>query len=152
PLLGFALFFVMAIGMGLPNLFLGVFSGSLASLPRSGEWLNYAKKVMGIALLGVALYFVQPFLPDRAMGLLVLAFTVVAGVYLGLLEKTRLSSRLFPALKIAVGVLVVVLGAWFARPLLAQREGAQWETYTHEAYGRALNAGKPILIDFSAEW
>jgi len=152
PILGFCLFFVMAIGMGLPNLFLGVFSGSLSSLPRSGEWLNYAKKVMGIALLGVALYFLQPFLADRTMGLLVLLFTLGAGIYLGLLEKTRLASRLFPALKIAVGVLVVVLGAWLARPLLAQREEAPWEPYTHEAYARAINAGKPVLIDFSAEW
>src|SRR5438094_9900612 len=47
PLLGFWLFFVLALGMGLPNLVLGIFSVALASLPRSGAWLIYAKKCMG---------------------------------------------------------------------------------------------------------
>ena len=152
PILGFWLFFVMAIGMGLPNLVLGVFSGSLSSLPRSGEWLLYAKKVMGVALLGVAIYFLQPFLADRGMGLLVLGFAVAAGAYLAILEKTRLAWRLFPALKAAVGLLIVALGLWFSMALLAARQGAQWETYSHEAFARASVAGKPILIDFSAEW
>src|SRR5688572_20708600 len=68
PFFGFWLFFVLAIGMGLPNLVLGIFSGALAGLPRSGAWLIYAKKVMGVALLAVAIYFAQPFLGDRAIG------------------------------------------------------------------------------------
>ena len=152
PILGFWLFFVMAIGMGLPNLVLGVFSGSLSSLPRSGEWLLYAKKVMGVALLGVAIYFLQPFLADREMGLLVLGFALAAGAYLAILEKTRLAWRLFPALKVAVGLLVVAMGLWFSMPLLVERQGAEWEPYSHEAFARASAAGKPILIDFSAEW
>src|SRR6185295_19012261 len=118
PLLGFWLFFVMALGMGLPNLVLGVFSGSLSSLPRSGEWLIYAKKVMGVGMLGVALYFLQPFLKDRVMGILVVAFAVISGIYVGFLEKTRLASRLFPVLKAAIGVALIVAGIWMSMPLL----------------------------------
>ncbi len=152
PFLGFCLFFVMAVGMGLPNLVLGVFSGSLSSLPRSGEWLVYAKKVMGIGMLAVALYFLQPFLKDRVMGVLGLVFAIVAGVYIGFLEKTRLASRLFPALKALVGVALVAGGSWLSVPLLGARAEPEWAAYSQEAFVRASTSGRPILIDFSAAW
>jgi len=152
PVLGFWLFFVMAVGMGLPNLVLGVFSGSLASLPRSGEWLVYAKKVMGIGMLAVALYFLQPFLKDRLMGVLVVVFAIAAGVYIGFLEKTRMASRLFPALKALVGAALIAGGIWFSVPLLAARADAGWVPYSSEALARAGKDGRPVLIDFSAEW
>ncbi|MBI1950746.1 MAG: thioredoxin family protein [Acidobacteria bacterium] len=152
PVLGFWLFFVMAIGMGLPNLVLGVFSGSLAALPRSGEWLIYAKKVMGIGMLAVAIYFVQPLLKDRVVGTIAVAFALLAGIYLGFLERTRLESRLFPVLKGAIGVLVVAAGIWLSMPLLGAREEPEWQSYSHEAFAGAALSGRPILIDFYADW
>jgi uncharacterized protein len=152
PILGFWLFFVMALGMGLPNLVLGVFSGSLSSLPRSGEWLIYAKKVMGVGMLAVALYFLQPFLKDRVMGILVVAFALVSGVYVGFLEKTHLASRLFPILKGAIGAALIAAGLWLSMPLLSAREGPEWEPYSDEAFARAAGGGRPILVDFYADW
>ncbi|HKB08323.1 MAG TPA: DUF255 domain-containing protein [Candidatus Polarisedimenticolia bacterium] len=152
PFLGFWLFFVMAIGMGLPNLVLGVFSGSLSTLPRSGEWLIYAKKVMGVGMLAVALYFLQPFLKDRVLGILIVVFALIAGVYVGFVERTRLASRLFPVLKGAIGVALIAAGIWVSMPLLSAREGPEWEHYTHEAFARASTSGRPILLDFYADW
>ncbi|HEU4401604.1 MAG TPA: DUF255 domain-containing protein [Candidatus Polarisedimenticolia bacterium] len=152
PVLGFWLFFVLAIGMGLPNLVLGIFSGALAGLPRSGVWLIYAKKVMGVALLGVALYFTQPFLSDRHLGVIALVSSVVAGIYLGLLERTRLRSGWFRPLKVAIGVVVVMLGAWLALPLLNARPATGWEPYSPEAVERATAASRPVVIDFFADW
>jgi hypothetical protein len=152
PVLGFWLFFVLAVGMGLPNLVLGVFSGALASLPRSGVWLIYAKKVMGIAMLAVAIYFLQPFLPDRALGILVLAFAAAAGIYLGLLDRTRFTSLWFRPLKLAVGLLVVASGAWLALPLVSARGEPRWAPYTPEAIARARADSRPVVIDFYADW
>jgi len=152
PFLGFWLFFVMAIGMGLPNLVLGVFSGSLSSLPRSGEWLVYAKKVMGIGMLAVAIYFLQPFLHDRVMGVLVVLFAVISGVYVGFLERTRLPSRLFPVLKGIIGAALVAAGLWLSMPLLGARAEPGWEPYSDAAFSRTRASGRPILIDFYADW
>ncbi|MEO8036799.1 MAG: cytochrome c biogenesis protein CcdA, partial [Acidobacteriota bacterium] len=39
PTLGFLMFFVLALGLGLPYLILGVFSSGLSELPRSGMWM-----------------------------------------------------------------------------------------------------------------
>jgi thiol:disulfide interchange protein DsbD len=152
PMLGFWLFFVLALGMGLPFLVLGAFSSMLSGLPRSGVWLIYAKKVMGVALLAVALYFLQPFLPDRVLGYAALAFAVAAGLYLAWLERTRTKGRLFVPIRIAIGALVVFVGFWLALPLVRARAEVPWQPFSSEAMAAAQAAGKPILIDFFAVW
>jgi len=57
PGLGFALFFALSLGLGLPYLLLGAFSGAIKSLPRSGMWLERSKKIFAVPLLLAALYY-----------------------------------------------------------------------------------------------
>jgi thiol:disulfide interchange protein DsbD len=52
PVLGFWTFFVLALGMGTPFIFLGILSGSLNRLPRSGEWMVWVKRIFGFVMLG----------------------------------------------------------------------------------------------------
>jgi thiol:disulfide interchange protein DsbD len=150
--LGFWLFFVLALGMGLPFLVLGTFSGMLATLPRSGVWLIYAKKVMGVGLLAVALYFMQPFLADHVLGWSAILFAVVAGVYLAWLEKTRMRAAWFLPLRLVIGALVVTGGFWLALPLVRARVQPRWQPYADDAVTRAGSDGRPVLIDFFAVW
>ena len=37
-------------------------------------------------------------------------------------------------------------------PLLGAREEPEWQPYAHEAFARASMSGRPILIDFYADW
>jgi thiol:disulfide interchange protein DsbD len=55
--LGFLLFFVLSLGLGLPYLVLGTLSGSIKSLPRSGAWMEKLKKVFAVLLVFAALYY-----------------------------------------------------------------------------------------------
>ncbi|MGD8413213.1 MAG: cytochrome c biogenesis protein CcdA, partial [Candidatus Latescibacterota bacterium] len=48
PLLGFALFFTLSAGLGLPYVFLAIASGNISKLPRSGEWMEWVRKVFGV--------------------------------------------------------------------------------------------------------
>jgi thiol:disulfide interchange protein DsbD len=57
PMLGFLLFFFLSMGLGLPYLLLGSFSGAIKSLPRSGAWLERSKKIFAIPLLLAAFYY-----------------------------------------------------------------------------------------------
>lgn len=68
PWLGFGLFFVMGIGMGLPYLVLGVAAHRMAWWPKAGNWLVWTKRLLGVALLALAFYYVQPLLPKRTAG------------------------------------------------------------------------------------
>ena len=66
PTLGFWLLFVMGLGMGLPFLLIGLLANRLARWPKSGPWLVWNKKALGVVLLGLAFYFVRPLLPMMA--------------------------------------------------------------------------------------
>ena len=58
--LGFAYLFVFSMGMTALLIAVGLFSGTLAALPRAGPWSAWIKKAGGVVLLGVAeYYFIQ---------------------------------------------------------------------------------------------
>ncbi|MFC1835071.1 cytochrome c biogenesis protein CcdA [Thermodesulfobacteriota bacterium] len=54
---GGSLLFVFALGMGLLLVIVGTFSGVVASLPRSGEWMVKIKKGLGLFMIGLGEYF-----------------------------------------------------------------------------------------------
>ncbi|MGD0057876.1 MAG: cytochrome c biogenesis protein CcdA [Verrucomicrobiia bacterium] len=66
PWLGWWLFFALALGLGLPYVVLGTFSGLLTRLPKSGTWMVNVKKVFGVALIAVAAWITSPLWLDLA--------------------------------------------------------------------------------------
>lgn len=56
-LLGFVYLFVFSIGMCALLVLVGLSSGALARLPRSGRWMTWIKRGFGIVMLGVAEYY-----------------------------------------------------------------------------------------------
>lgn len=57
---GFLYLFVFSIGMTALLVLVGVFSGTLSVLPRSGTWLLWMKRIAGLIMLGMAeYYFIQ---------------------------------------------------------------------------------------------
>ncbi len=56
-LLGFVYLFVFSLGMTALLVVVGVFSGSLAALPRSGKWMVWAKRLAALIMLAMAEYY-----------------------------------------------------------------------------------------------
>jgi thiol:disulfide interchange protein DsbD len=83
PWLGFVVFFTLSLGLGLPLFCLALFSGNLSKLPRSGEWMLWVRKLMGWVLIGMAVYFIRPVLPEMARILLPAIVALTAGLHLG---------------------------------------------------------------------
>jgi thioredoxin:protein disulfide reductase len=151
PLAGFGLFFTLAMGLGLPYLVLGTASASLGKLPRSGEWMVAVKKVFGFALLALAVWFVRPLLPENVFTIAIAAPLVAGGFWLLLFEKNGRSVAWFRAVKVAVALLFFGAGAVLALPARRGRE-LVFQPYSEEALASARAAGKPVLIDFYADW
>lgn len=55
--LGFTYLFVFSLGMTALLAAVGLSSGTLAALPRSGRWMVWLKKLAGLLMLGVAEYY-----------------------------------------------------------------------------------------------
>lgn len=58
---GAVILFVMALGMGVPLLLVGLFGPKV--LPKSGEWLHDIKVLMGFGLLAMAIWLMTRWLP-----------------------------------------------------------------------------------------
>ena len=56
-LLGFVYLFTFSIGMCALLVLVGIFSGTLARLPRSGTWMTWIKRGFGVVMLGAAEYY-----------------------------------------------------------------------------------------------
>jgi thiol:disulfide interchange protein DsbD len=138
-LLGFVFFFVLSLGLGLPYLFLGAFSGSLSKLPRAGAWMESIKKVFGWVLLAMAAYFLRSVLPAPVGAWLLPAVLVIAVLVL-------LARGFGLGWPVRTAIAIVFLGvALFFVP----RQLSGWRPYDAAA---AVSSGRPAIIDFSAEW
>jgi len=55
--LGFAYLFVFSLGMTALLVVVGLFSGTLAALPKSGRWMVWVKRAAGVIMLVMAQYY-----------------------------------------------------------------------------------------------
>jgi thiol:disulfide interchange protein DsbD len=149
--LGFGLFFTLAMGLGLPYLVLGTATGALQKLPRSGEWMVAVRKVFGFALLSLAVYFLRPVLPPRVWEIGIALPLLFGGIWFLFFEKTGATVRWFRGVTIAVALGLLVAGTVFALPQKAGPALA-FERYSDAAVEAAKAAGKPVMIDFYADW
>jgi thioredoxin:protein disulfide reductase len=140
--LGFALFFTLALGLGFPYL-VGV-----NALPRSGVWMEHVKKAMGFILIAVAFYFVRPLVGDELYGWGVGLSLLAGALFLFFVGRKSPSGR---AIRITSAVILLTAGIFFLWPR-QHVPGIEWERYAEGQIAAAQTAGKPVMIDFYADW
>lgn len=151
--LGFLLFLTLGLGLGLPYIVLAMFSGAIRRLPRSGEWMVAVEHLFGFALIGVALFFLSPILPAVVYRWLMFAFLAGVGVYLAVFDKLARTVRGFFLFKRLLGVALVAWAVMLAVPTHKAEGGhIAWQTYSEQALQQAVAEGKPVVIDFYADW
>jgi thiol:disulfide interchange protein DsbD len=149
-LFGFQTMFAMSLGLGLPYLFLALFSNLIQSLPRSGDWMLWVKKVFGILLAAIGVYYALIGLAPRLAVWILPVALVLGGLYLGFVDRHGSAKRGFRMFKRALGVLAVLAGIPFVMLLLV--EGLRFQPYDEAAMQAALAAGRPVMLEFSADW
>ena len=150
-LFGFALFFTLALGLGVPYIGLAMAAGHIRRLPRSGEWLAWVEHLFGFILVGLALYFLDPVVPNNLMTRFLPYYAAAVGIYLGFISPEGRSWRPFLMLRSALGIVAVVALAFLLYPRKAP-EKLRFEPFNSELLASATEARKPVLIDFSADW
>ncbi len=158
--LGFWLLFTFAMGMGVLFLLIGTFSSSFKKLPRSGPWMDGVKFVLGTTMLGVALYYLKPLLPETwfmiclSLMLATAVFIFIAKVY------PKLDHKFWHYMPFVFCALIVVSPLALKLPTsthtseqlqkAALKNG--WAYFSEEALLKAKEQGKPVIIDFFADW
>ena len=169
-LMGGTALFVMALGMGLPLVVVGVSEGAL--LPRAGSWMNAVKQFFGVLLLAVAVWIVSPVLPPAGVLLAWAALLIGSGVLLRAIDPLPPQARTVVRLGKALGLVALLAGAAMLAgalagsrdplmPLEAFRSGgiAEGKPVTFERIAsvaeldaRLADADRPVMLDFYADW
>lgn len=152
PWLGFLIFFVLSLGLGLPLFVLALFSGQLQRLPKAGGWMLWVRKLMGWVLVGMAVYFIRPLLPEILKIILPVAVAVAAGLHLGWLDKNEAGFKAFPWLKTIAGTACLVAATFWITAWAMRGPGITWHCYSDETVQQAMAQKKPVIIDFYASW
>jgi thiol:disulfide interchange protein DsbD len=174
--LGFFALLGLGLGMGAPLLAIGTSAGKL--LPRAGAWMDAVKAVFGVLLLAVAVLLVERVIPAAVAMVLWALLLISSGVYLGALTQHGPEasgwSKLWKSLGVALliyGVLMLIGAAAGGKdtiqPLrgLAPAAGGHGAVAAHPEFKRiktvadldqavaaASAAGKPVMLDFYADW
>lgn len=148
--LGFLLFFVLAMGLGLPYFLLAIFSGKIKKLPKAGEWMEAVKHIFGWLLLGMAAYFVSPILPKEIAHYLLPVFGVIAALYLLFVDRLANNLLGFRIFKTLFALIIFALSVFTLIP--SEKKSIEWQKFTEEQVTLAKNEGKPVIIDFYADW
>jgi thiol:disulfide interchange protein DsbD len=152
---GTLLFFIMGLGLGLPYLILATFSGLLTKLPQSGIWMVWIRKLFGVLLVGVALYF---FLPQAKhiydqQGFFFGLLAIFGGLLLGFLDHGSGYTKAFKIGRGIFGILMILFGIlWVNKAIQAKPSELNWVHYQNETLTELQPEGKPIFIDFYADW
>lgn len=152
PLLGFGLFFVLALGLGLPLVILAMFSGAMALLPRSGVWMVWVKKVFGVVMVGMALYFARPLIAGDAFYGWLSAVTAVAGGAYLLWAGRGIGGKWFALFRWAVPAALVAFGVWVSPATHTGHAEFPFTPYSRAAFENSAKQARPAILDFTADW
>jgi thiol:disulfide interchange protein DsbD len=152
PIFGFALFFTLAIGLGLPYIALALAAGHIRALPRSGEWLAWIEQLFGFVLVGLALYFLDPVVRGWTRRIMPY-YAAAAGIFLGFITPAGRQWRPFLVFRSVLGAISLGALVWMLA-FSAAKPAAQlaFDPYDVAALNQARAAKKPVVIDFSASW
>ena len=163
-LVGFSLFFALAIGLGLPFLVLGFFSGNIHRLPRSGDWMVWVRKIFGFVLFCMAWYFMRSLLSTLTWSLGLTLLLMIGGIYLAWVAQVTVAGKTFTVFRNIVGGLFFASALYFAvtgvEMVLSEKTAAAepvkesiiWENFSRENLLKAREEQRPVFIDFYADW
>jgi thiol:disulfide interchange protein DsbD len=176
--LGGVALFVLALGMGVPLLLVGLSAGAL--LPRAGGWMNAVKYFFGVLMLAIAVYLVSPIIPAWINMLLWALLLIGSAIYLHALDPLAAHAsgwtRLWKGIGVVllIGGLAILLGMLAgSRDLLqpldvfkggpggtaiaAEQKGLAFEKVKDVAeldarLAAAKADGRAVMLDFYADW
>jgi thiol:disulfide interchange protein DsbD len=153
PFMGFLLFFVLSMGLGLPYVFLAAFSSAINKLPRSGEWMIGVKIIFGFVLIGMAINTLEPIIPKNIFMYLYPLFIIFAGVFLIIFDRKGQNAPVFTRIKYILAIAAIAYGTWILKPESHSAE-VNWQMLNSvESIENTIKAkNTPVMIDFYADW
>lgn len=166
--IGFFYLFFYALGLGLIFMVLGISSQASRFFPKSGPWMNMMKFILGSLMLSACFYYLNLLIPERfffmGIGVALITLASIYGAFLpivGLPPIRRIQKGFMQAI-LVIGFGYLAIGTLNLSHLMKDpfainkevqsSELLDWQIYSEELLVDAKSAGKPVVIDFWADW
>jgi len=165
------IFLMMGVGLSAPYILLSWYPSLLRFLPKPGAWMEKFKLAMGFPVLATALWLLArtaDHFGDRGplwVGLFLVLLAFAAWVWGEFVQRSTRRRGL------AIAVCLLLLGfgygyclenelAWrspqaataSANNRKRDRDGIDWQPWSAAAVEKAQGEGRPVLVDFTANW
>jgi thiol:disulfide interchange protein len=151
----FLVFLFIGLGMAFPYLLLAINPKWLRYLPKPGEWMLRVKQAMGFLLVGTLLWLMWILGQMRGadavvkLGAILLVIAILAWIKGSF--WTPMSSGRSRILAIVSMILVLLLAAG-SYGFVTKPSQLVWRPFSKTALDEALATGKPVFVDFTADW
>lgn len=155
--LGGSALFVLGLGSGVPLLVIAVFGRKF--LPKSGSWMNLVKKVLGLVLVGVALYQLSKIISLQVVAIIGIIWLVISGTII-LWQLLSSSSRALRGSIVGAFALIALLLPVYSTSIRGVLMAANESKFTVVTTQKQLDSylalaqsqHQPVVIDFYADW
>ncbi len=161
PLVILATFGAIGLGLAAPFVLLTLIPGLARIVPKPGAWMERLRELLGFALLATVLWLL--WLVGRFAGadgvlqvLLLLLCAAFAAWIFGALQRQRARVLLRCAGTVFLVLLLLVAGRYLtptstnAQP--SSTHSGAWQPYSQAALDKARQAGRPVFVNFTADW
>jgi thiol:disulfide interchange protein len=151
----FLVFLFIGLGMAFPYLLLAFNPKWLRYLPKPGDWMLRLKQCMGFLLVGTLLWLMWILGQMRGvdavveLGAILLVIAILAWIKGAF--WTPFSSRRSRLLAFVAMVSVLLL-AGVSYGFVTKPSQLAWQPFSKSALDEALSSGKPVFVDFTADW
>ncbi len=174
PTLSVVSFLLVGFGMGIPYFVLGLVSNPRSALPKAGGWMKSVKAIMGLAVIYFGIqYFIQamPQLADPAVEPKIwIAFFLASALFLFWWDRKAADARTWNIKGAGILLAGILAGTAYSGMIAEQKLDAtreefkkllgsggstkvsEFDKFTNESWEAAKASGKPIFIDFTANW
>jgi thiol:disulfide interchange protein DsbD len=152
------IFTALALGLALPYLLLTLQPAWTRLLPKPGVWMEYLKVATAVPIFATVIWLVWLFTMvagTNALVYLLACFVLLAMAGWVLGRWPAKSGGSVAALILAVVALTLPLSA--VRGVHAESKSSvethgTWQPYSAAAFAAARGLGKPVFVDFTAQW
>jgi suppressor for copper-sensitivity B len=154
-----AVFLALGVGLAIPYLLVAAFPAVATSLPRPGPWMVVLRRVLGVALVGTAVWLLSVLAAETGA----IATVAVVGAIVVILAAIWFGPRLLaPANAVAWGVAIIATAVAFAVPAfledhhtegpIAAKADGVWTPFDADAISGLVRNGKVVFVDVTADW
>ena len=156
----FGLFTLIGIGMAAPYWSVALFPGLARAMPRPGRWMFLVKVLMGLLLLGFALFLIWVLMAQLGAWVaaltLAISLLILVALFLRRDQRSGAGSILFGfailALAPATSALVLpnIPSPW--QTALLSDDSIAWQTFDEGEIQDLVRDGKTVFVDVTAAW